>query len=218
MPHGNLRLRLVWLLVTEGRARAVVTIASIVAVFATAVVLRRSVGPTEPRDIARLTAGELGFRYEFVFIARSTCSACNDPTLPDAVRALQDRVRAEAVLASHSYSALAIITDEDAPTALRFGERFGTFDEWALGNSWNNSALRRLQDRTPGGILATPAIYVTRRFVDVGPGGRATFQPETIVMAIVGSSMIKDLASKAGTTIFPLEASPSPASGFTKGQ
>lgn len=136
-----------------------------------------------------------GYNYQLILVGRSTCSACRDPALPEAVAQVRDEIAFEAMLASEPVTSMAIITDPDHGVGAEFSKRFGRFDEIALGGGWDNSALRSLEQRSESAILATPALYLLRRTMLYRESGTGLiFGPDTVLQSIIGAESIKGFA------------------------
>lgn len=176
----------------QPKLTALLGISAALSIGAVIAVARWSEGVRAPERELPVAAGT---NFQLVFVGKSTCSACNDPELPQAIHRIFEETRFQAELSTQPLTTLVVITDPDHQVGIRFAERFEEFDEIALGGGWNNTVLRTVHERSQNGVLATPALYVIRRTVrNRNNGTGLNFSHDTVLFSVIGAVSIKRFA------------------------
>lgn len=130
-----------------------------------------------------------------VYVGSSGCGWSNVGWLPEVVDSIKRGLQERANAAGYSFGSLGIAVDWSIPDGMRHLAKIGSFDEVAIGNSWQNtSALRYLWQDYPGDA-STPQLVLTfrRMLVPIGNGGSRYFalEEETLLQRVVGAGAIR---------------------------
>lgn len=129
--------------------------------------------------------------YVLVFISASWCGACEQSTLPPALRSLSDRLAAAAASAGARVRRIGVFLEHDPLDGFASSKRFGQFDDLVLGGGWSGQGAVSFVWRDLAGEARVPQVLILRRTVTVGPAG-FVFGDDDLVSRLIGIKAIGD--------------------------
>lgn len=161
--------------------------------------------PADPADAGRYGASgrePAGPELVMVYLGKSSCAASNHADLPADVEEIKRALAKKAAASGRGFVAVGVALDWSPRSGVEHLEKFGEFDEIAVGRSWGNSlALKYVWKDLPG-VSATPQVVVVERTVRLPTTGQraAELGPERLVARKVGLGEIRRWLD-AGTPI-----------------
>jgi hypothetical protein len=207
-PRDKRRFRTVWLAI----AALAVTVPAVAAVASVAA-----------RPAAVQYQPAYGFRdgreLVMVFVGASFCRAHQREGFPEALEQAKVAMAAEAARQDVQFRAIGVSMDWQPEEAIEFLNKFGRFDEMALGGNWVNQAVIRYVWRDLPGRPSVPQVILLERTIEKAQSS-VNVVNEQVVRRLTGTAEITAWA-KAGAPLrapFPMPvdtaappAIPSPA-------
>ena len=141
------------------------------------------------QDITRVPVAGTFHREVVMFFGSEACYACRLPTVPERVRMIVDSLRRDALLRKMPFSSVGVALDGAPKLEVKWLERYGTFDEVAVGGNWYNTVVQRYIWAEPAATAGLPQLVLLRQRVSASER-RIRIDSEAVVHRWLGAGDI----------------------------
>jgi len=126
-----------------------------------------------------------GRQVLFVFIGSEDCTFSLTPGFAESVRRAERLVEKQVRAQSSAFSSLGISAGPSVEKGIEYLNRFGSFNEVAIGHGQLNSGMMKyIWEELPGEASFPQIVVVERNLVDLNPG--FSFDQERVLVRVVG--------------------------------